>query len=248
VEAIVSEQAVQEVGVLRARLERTRRLGAPVLPVHPALAEVLPGGGLRPGAAYALAPSSALLTALMAGPSQAGAWCAVIGMPELGTEAGEQAGIELARLVLIPDPGPRWLAVVAAAAEVMPVVAVRPPARAKDAEVARLSARLRDRGTVLLVQGAWPQAEAVLEVGDPSWTGLGAGHGRLSRREVTVVAASRRWPSPRSVRLALPASGGGIDAAGGIGAERGVGREPGSRFPARPGPYERPVALGRAAG
>ena len=31
-----------------------------------------------------------------------------------------------------------------------------------DAEISRLAARLRDRGAVLLVQGPWPQAEAVL--------------------------------------------------------------------------------------
>ena len=38
---------------LRAQLERVqgRRLDAPVLPVHPALAPLLPGGGLRPGSA-----------------------------------------------------------------------------------------------------------------------------------------------------------------------------------------------------
>jgi len=219
VRAIVSEQTAQrretgrEVGLdaLRAQLERTqgRRLDAPVLPVYEAFAALLPGGGLRPGAAYSLAPSSALLLALMAGPSQSGAWCAAVGMPELGAEAGEQAGVDLTRLVLIPDPGPRWLAVVATVAEVMPVVAVRPPVRAKNADVARLGARLRDRGTVLLVQGAWPQAEAVLELSEPRWTGLGRGHGHLAEREVTVTVGSRRWPVPRRGRIALPAPGGG---------------------------------------
>lgn len=202
-------------GALRAQLERTqgRRLEAPVLPVHPSLAGLLPGGGLRPGSAYALDPSASLVMALMAGPSQSGAWCAAIGMPELGAEAGEQAGVDLERLVLIPAPGPRWLAVVATVAEVMPVVAVRPPGRAKDADVARLGARLRDRGTVLLVQGAWPQAEATLSLSEPSWSGVGSGHGYLSSREVTVTAASRRWPVPRASRLVLPANGGGVEAA-----------------------------------
>ena len=69
--------------------------------------------------------------------------------------------------MLIPDAGSRWLAVTATLAEVLPVVAVRPPARAGDAEMARLGARLRDRGTVLLVQGPWPLAEAMLDVGEP---------------------------------------------------------------------------------
>ncbi len=213
--AIVSEQASAAVTDLRARLERVqgRRLDAPVLPVHPALAGLLPGGGLRQGAAYTVTSSTALTTALMAVPSQQGAWCAVVGMPLLGAEAAAQAGLCLERLVLIPDPGPRWLAVVATLAEVMTVIAVRPAARAGDADAARLGARLRDRGSVLLVQGVWPQAEAALEVGEPEWSGLGAGHGRLTGREVTVRSGSRRWPAPRRARVLLPAPGGGLAAA-----------------------------------
>ena len=197
---------------LRSQLERVqgRKLDAPVLPVHPALASLLPGGGLRPGAAYSLPRSTSLLLALLGQPSQSGSWCGVVGMPRLGAEAAEGMGVDLSRLVLIPDPGPRWLAVTATVAEVLPVVAVRPSGRASDAEVSRLAARLRDRGAVLLVQGPWPQAEAVLEVGDPVWTGVGRGHGYLDGRAVTVTASSRRWPRPRQERLLLPDASGGL--------------------------------------
>lgn len=203
-EALRQEQG--EVSQLRAQLERVqgRRLGAHVLPTHSAFSSLLPGGGLRPGAAYSLGRSASLLLALMARPSQDGSWCAAVGMPDLGAEAAESFGVDLARLVLVPDPGPRWLAVTATIAEVAPVVAVRPPGRAADGEVARLAARLRDRGTVLLVQGPWPQAEAVLEVGDPEWSGVGRGHGYLSERAVTVTSSSRRWPRARRERMLLP--------------------------------------------
>src|SRR5918993_3139917 len=199
-------EPVDDVTRLRAQVERVqgRKLDAPVLPVHPALAGLLPGGGLRPGAAYSLSRSTSLLLALLAQPSQSGSWCGVIGMPRLGAEAAEGLGVDLSRLVLIPDPGARWLAVTATVSEVLPVVAVRPSGRAADGEIARLAARLRDRGAVLLVQGPWPQAEAVLEVGDPVWTGLGRGHGYLAGRAVTVTASSRRWPRPRRERLLLP--------------------------------------------
>ncbi len=198
---------------LRAGVERMqgRRLDAPVLPVHPALAPLLPGGGLRPGAAYSLAPSASLLLALLAKPSQAGSWCGVIGVPELGAEAAEALGVELSRLVLVPDPGKRWLAVTSTVADVLPVVAVRPGSRASDGEASRLQARLRDRGTVLLVQGGWPQAEAVLELSAPEWSGLGRGHGYLAGREVTVTVSSKRWSAPRSGRLLLPSAQGLVD-------------------------------------
>jgi hypothetical protein len=197
---------------LRAQLERVqgRKLDAPVLPVLPALAALLPGGGLRPGSAYSIASSSALLSALLAASSQAGSWCGVVGMPQFGAEAAERMGVDLSRLVLIPDPGPRWLAVTATIAEVLPVIAVRPGGRATDGDVSRLAARLRDRGAVLLVQGPWAQAEASIDVADPGWTGLGDGHGYLSGRELTVTVSSRRTPVPRRGRMLLPAVDGAL--------------------------------------
>ncbi len=203
------------VAQLRAQLERVqgRRLDAPVLPVHPALASLLPGGGLRPGAAYSLPRSTSLLLALLAQPSQSGSWCGVIGMPRLGAEAAEGLGVDLSRLVLIPDPGARWLAVTSTVAEVLPVVAVRPSGRAADGELSRLAARLRDRGAVLLVQGPWPQAEAVLEAGEPTWEGVGRGHGYLSGRAVTLTSSSRRWPRSRRARVMLPDAEGHVSAA-----------------------------------
>lgn len=208
-------EALNDVARLRAQVERVqgRRLDAPVLPVHPALASLLPGGGLRPGSAYSLPRSTSLLLALLAQPSQSGSWCGVVGMPRLGAEAAEGLGVDLSRLVLIPDPGARWLAVTSTIAEVLPVVAVRPGGRAAEGEIARLAARLRDRGAVLLVQGPWPQAEATLEIGEPAWSGVGRGHGYLAGREVTVSASSRRWPRARRTRLLLPDSLGHLAAA-----------------------------------
>ncbi|WP_252370873.1 hypothetical protein [Microbacterium sp. 5K110] len=232
--AIVRDQvqAVPDIHALRDRLERMqgRRMDAPVLPTHPAFSSLLPGGGLRSGSAYAIARSMSLLLALMARPSQDGAWCGVIGMPELGAEAAEKYGLDLDRLVFIPDPGPRWLAVTATIAEVLPVVAVRPPAGSTTArggtEVTRLAARLRDRGTVLLVQGAWPQAEAVIDVADPRWAGVGQGHGYLAGRELTVSVSSKRTPTARRARMLLPAADGSIEMLGAP-TERLVAREHG---------------------
>lgn len=204
------DTALDTLRSLRARVEQLqgRSLDAPVLPTHPALAGLLPGRGLRPGASYTVGRSMSLLFALLAQPSQAGSWCAVLGMPELGAEAAAHIGVDLSRLVLVPDPGPRWLAVASAIAEVIPLVAVRPQGRARDGDVARLSARMRDRGTVLLVQGTWPQTEAMIDVEDPRWSGLGDGYGLLAERELTVTVTSRRFPVPRRERMLLPAPDG----------------------------------------
>ncbi|MBO9577310.1 MAG: hypothetical protein J7480_00895 [Microbacteriaceae bacterium] len=187
---------VDELARLReriARIERTTRTGSDVrlLPAPAGIADAL-GGGLKAGAAYALDRSMPLLAAMLAGPSRAGTWCAVVGMPELGIEHALEAGIDPERLVLVPHPGERWLGVTAALAEVIGVIALRPGGRVRDGEAVRLAARLRERETVLLAQGDWPGAEAAIAVESMTWTGLGDGHGYLDRGRMTVSVRSRR--------------------------------------------------------
>jgi hypothetical protein len=130
--------------------------------------------------------------ALLAGPSQSGAWCGVVGMPDFGAEAATRFGIDLERLVLVPAPGDQWLTVTAALVDVLTVVVAKPPLRTSDADVARLSARLRQRGCTLIVMGNWPQSEARLRIEASRWSGLGQGHGYLAGREVAVTTAGGR--------------------------------------------------------
>jgi hypothetical protein len=174
-----------------------------LIPVADPLVRLLPEGGLRPGCAYSVA-GGALLLALLAEPSAAGSWCGVVGVPELGAEAARNAGVALDRLALVPQPGERWLSVVAALAEVLPVVAVRPASRVRDADAARLAARLRERSTVLLVCGDWPRVEASFGLRSARWEGLGEGNGYLTGREVEVAVTTRHTPVPRATRLLLP--------------------------------------------
>lgn len=201
-----------ELARLRAQIDRVqrRREGPPPLPTQESLARLLPDGGLRPGETYAVSGSTSLLLALLAAPSQSGAWCAAVGMPTLGAEAALAHGVRLDRFVLVPSPGSRWMTVASALTEVLPLVAVRPQSRASDAEVSRLSARLRDRGAVLLVHGVWPQAHAMLSLDEPVWEGLGDGHGHLTQRRVTVTVTSRRHPVPRSERMFIPDPSGAV--------------------------------------
>ena len=188
----------------RIRQMQATKLDTRRIPTHPAIAELLPGGGLKPGAVYSVERSALLLMALLAPPSAAGSWCAVIGVPEFGVEAAQHFGIDLERLVLVPHPADQWLAVTSAIADVMGVVVTRPPQRASDSSVARLSARLRQRGTTLLVLGTWPQSEAMLSLSQSEWHGIGSGHGHLTSREVTVTVTNRVTGRPRSARLWMP--------------------------------------------
>jgi hypothetical protein len=66
---------------------------AGMLPVLPALRELLPGG-LRRGTVVAVGGWGLLCLAVVAGASAAGAWCAAVGMPQLGVAAAAEAGLD----------------------------------------------------------------------------------------------------------------------------------------------------------
>lgn len=207
----MSNTALASVPELR---ERIRQLQTPTLdtrsiPTHPVIARLLPGGALKEGATYSVDRSLTLLMLLLAAPSAAGSWCGVVGVPEFGVEAAAGFGVDLERLVLVPEPGDQWLATTAAIADALNVIVVRPPRKASDSSVARLSARLRKRGATLLVlgtwpRGAWPHSEAMLSITESSWTGIGNGHGHLQSRDATITVTSRSGAGrPRSARIRL---------------------------------------------
>lgn len=182
------------------------------LPVLPALAPLLPGGELRRGSTVTVAGSTALVLALLAGPSAAGSWCAVVGVPTLGARAAGEFGVRLDRLALVPSPGGQWSAAVAALFDGMDVVAVRPPARVSAGEARRLAARARERGCVLIPLGPWDGAELRLTVAGSEWSGLGTGFGRLHARRLRVEAAGRGAAArARRAEMWLPARDGGIE-------------------------------------
>ncbi|WP_147392076.1 hypothetical protein [Amnibacterium setariae] len=194
----------ETVAALQARIAamQARTLGARTLPTDPAVAPLLPGGALRSGVAYAAPGSLALAMLLLAGPSAAGAWVGVVGIPEFGAEAAAELGVALDRLVLVPSPGEHWLSVTAQLAEVLPVVLVRPPARgASPSETARLASRLRQRDATLLVAGEWSGAEATLTATGGSWAGIGTGWGYLAARELDVVTTVREVRTRHRVRI-----------------------------------------------
>jgi hypothetical protein len=196
----VTTSAVPTLDELRARVGQMQgRPAAQPVATHPALAGLLQ---LQTGSSYGV-DSASLAMALMAGPSADGAWCGVVGSAEFGLEAAAAAGVDLRRTILVPDPGEAWLEATAALIDVLEVVVVVPPSGVSAKDAGRLSARLRQRGGVLIAYGAWPRCEARLSMRDAEWVGVGRGHGHLQARRVTVEV--RRGTAPaRTERLWLP--------------------------------------------
>ena len=188
--------------------------GAPPLPVHPALSEVLPSG-LRRGSTVAVSGSISLLLATIGAASSGGAWCALVGFPCVSAEAASEYGIDLSRLAIIPTTGSSrasagWTTAVGALLDAVDIVAARPP-RLVPGDVRRLAARARTREAVLMAYGEWPGADLRLRANVGQWSGIGEGTGRLRARRLDVQAEGRGHAArPRTASLWLPAAGGGV--------------------------------------
>jgi hypothetical protein len=193
------------VAALRTKMARLEAgTTAPPLETHPALAGLVQ---LRAGGTYSV-DSATLAMALLAGPSRSGAWGAVVGIRDFGAEAAAALGVDLARTVLVPDPGEQWLEVTAALVDVATVVVVQPAGRVAPGTAEKLAARLRKRGAMLVAQertrGDWPRCEVRLTTRAPAWGGVGEGHGHLRSRRL-LVEAQRGTAPPRRGALWFPA-------------------------------------------
>ena len=194
--------------------EVARSPGGGVLPVLPALRELLPAGGLPRGSVVAAGRWSLLCLALAAGASAAGAWCAVAGLPQLGVVAAADVGLDPDRMLLIADPGRNWPQVVASLLDGCELVLLRPPDRPSAQVRRRLEATVRRFGGVLLVAGDWDGAQTRLLVAHQEWAGIGTGHGRLRARRVQVVADGRGAAAQARTRwLWLPGPDGSVTVA-----------------------------------
>ena len=179
---------------------------------HPTLDGLsgLLGPGLRRGSSYLVEGSTSLCLALAAGTSKAGSWCAAVGMPQLGVQAAAGLGVDLDLFAVIPDPGNHWLEVTATLADAVDIILLKPPTQARDGDVRRLAARLRQRGSTLVVQAnQWSGLEARFTVTDSRWLGAtGDGRGYLNARHAQVTVSGKG--APVTERLWLPAPDGGV--------------------------------------
>lgn len=210
------------------------------LPVPEALAPLVPFGGLRRGSAVRIEGSTSLLLALAAAACREGAWCVVVGMPDVGLAAAAEIGLPLDRVVLVPETGADSPEVLGAAIDGFDVVVLGHVPHLVDRDRRRLASRLRHREAVLVTAAPWPGSELVLSVLESRWEGIGPGHGSLRGRGLTVRVGGRgaaggravlaRLRSPDGVHLGLDGDGARPCEVGGrgtggleVGVEPGVG-------------------------
>jgi len=181
------------------------------LPVVRALQSVVPS--LQRGTVVAVrgGAASSLALAVAAGPSLAGSWVGVLGVPALGLVAAFEAGVVLERLLLVAaPPAPEWPTVAGTLIDGVDVVLTTPP-RLSMGMARRVQARVRERGGVLVVLGdpGLLEPELTLTAAPGTWEGIHQGAGHLRGRRTIVEANGRRRAArPRRAELWLPGRGG----------------------------------------
>ena len=229
---IAVEDRAAALARLRSLVDRTRPVSMAdqrTLPVLPGLEGLLPGRGLQRGSTVQVgghAGATALALAMAAGPTRAGSWVACVGLAELGWAAAAEAGVDLDRVAVVRTPDASWGTVTAALVDAFDVVLCGLGHSPSSTEARRLTARARERGSVLILVGgrtagagparrAWPGAADVeLSVISSEWSGIGVGWGRLGQRRVTLEVGGRRGLSrARRVDLWLPGPSGVITVA-----------------------------------
>jgi hypothetical protein len=168
------------------------------------LSALLPQGLVR-GSTVAVSArrggATSMVLALLAGASQGGAWCAVVGMPALSWAAASDVGADLERLAMVPFPGPDGSAVTATMLDGFDVVVLASPASLAAGVCSHLSARARHGKSVLIAASAWPGANVTVSVEASSWHG----RRRLRAQELTVAVSGRgNAGRPRRGQVWLP--------------------------------------------
>ena len=199
--------------------------GERTLPVDDGLTSVVPSGCLQRGTTVAVHGTGAtsFTLALVGQAVRDGSFLAIVAPESFGLAACLDFDIPLRRVVQFALGGAgepnghdhsKWAQAVAAIVEGFDMVVLADRRRVGSSQARQLTARNRERGSVLLRVGgpSWPDAADLrFDVTAPAWTGLGQGHGHLRERRVSVQVAGRRFHGrARSHELMLPARAGGV--------------------------------------
>lgn len=202
----------RDLAALRELVRPASLAGEHVIEVGDALRELFPRGGLTAGSVVSVSGDGAtsLLWSLIAHPSKAGRWTALVGMESMGWAAAAEAGVDLGHVVMVQrPPAGRWATVVAALIDGFELLVVSPTVAVRAGEARRLTSRLRESGAVLVLchravgESNWPELpDVAVSVERRRWHGLGVGHGHLREVSMHLSVAGRRGAA-RARRVSL---------------------------------------------
>ncbi len=164
------------------------------------MGQLLPAGGIQRGSTVALegppgSGSTTVALILAAATTSVGEWAAVVD-PDgtVGARAAAELGVALERCAIVRRVTPdRWLTVVGALLDGVSLVVAAVPPGLRSGDARRLTARARERATVLVTLGPWPvEASLRLSTHGRAWSGLANGGGLLARCEPDVRVEGKR--------------------------------------------------------
>ena len=194
--------------MLRGRIKEIEgsNTDSSIFPVNSALLSLFPEGGLAKGASYSLDRSASLLWSLIAEPTRQGVWCAIVGVPDLGIGIAKELGVNTNRIVLIPTPGPKWMAILGDLIETVGICVLGSFSAPAARQLSALHSRLRSYKTSLLVRANWPNSKTSFAVAH-QWNGAGLGEGLLQTHYLHITAKSRSGDVMRSCDVVINETG-----------------------------------------
>ncbi|GAB4590135.1 hypothetical protein Ntsu_79670 [Nocardia sp. IFM 10818] len=185
-----------------------------VLRVPGDLGDLLPAGGLVRGTMVAC-PRGAVLCALLAAVTDAGAHAAVVRDPrrnvQVGALAAWEAGSALDRLAFVDVTADRALEMVHVLAGGLSLIVLdMPDLRIQPHTLDVLRSQIQSTKAVLVATGGeWPRRpQLVIRTHPVAVTGLGRGTGRVQSVEYRVDVSAHN-AAPRHARIALASAGAG---------------------------------------
>lgn len=188
------------------RQEKESLLPGALLPVPDPLRMLFPQQGLRPGSSLAVTgpASTSMLLALAAAAAGESAWCAVAGLRDLGLRCALEAGLDPARLAIVPARETQMPKILSALVDGVGVLVLGPDLDLPPALWRSLADRARTRNALLLAAEPPGRSDLRLETAGSVWTGLSRGSGRLRSRRVDLTLCGRGIAGERHAQVILP--------------------------------------------
>ncbi|MED5362323.1 MAG: hypothetical protein VX760_07240 [Actinomycetota bacterium] len=167
------------------------------LPVVDELADLFSGKGLKQGSTTEVRGTAAvsLAVALTVGITRSEGWVVAVGLPELGSSAAYDLGVQFRRWAFVDQPEDQAGEVIHALMGAVDLILVGPEVRLRASHGRKIAARMRERGTSIVTVGDAGrcnlQPSLRLRVNRTEWTGLGHGYGRLTSSKVEIELVNR---------------------------------------------------------
>ena len=143
-------------------------------------------------------------------------WSALVGFENLGFLAAFEKGVDLGKVVSVPDPGRDLVQVVAVLTEAFRVVAIANPRFISSSQARNLTSRVRvNKSIIAIVQqgcdiagtrgrGLWPGSyDYWISSSISGFTGLDRGSGFIKERRLSLSLGSRRGGATRSIAVSI---------------------------------------------